>query len=115
MVPSTAWIDDIDQLGRVTVLFNQTLNEFLLRRDWFDERTFELSIEKKSKVRQDKLYFTWECLTFRQEEEMARFVFRVNFTHPLMISHGEEPDLLKIGFKNRVFFQGTKGGEILDE
>ena len=46
-----AWIDDADQLGKVTVLFNQTLNEFLLRKDWFDERTFEFSLEANSDVR----------------------------------------------------------------
>ena len=112
-----AWIDEVDELGKVTVLFNQTLNQFLLRKDWFDERTFEFTIESNSKVRPDKLYFAWECTSFTQDAEntLAKFEFRVNFTHPFMISYGDEPDLLKIRFKNRVFFQGSKGGEILDE
>ena len=110
-----AWIDEVDQLGKVTVLFNQTLNEVWLRREWFDERTFEFSLEAKSNVRPDKLYFIWEYLSFEQQDGIAKFEFKINFTDPLMISQGELPDLLKIRFKNIVFFQGTNGGEILQK
>ena len=45
-----AWIEEVDQLGRVVLLFNQTLNENLLRKDWFDHRTFELSLKVNSDV-----------------------------------------------------------------
>ena len=70
-----AWIDEVDQLGRVTVLLNQTLNEFLVRKDWFDERTFEFTVETNSNVRKDKLDFIWECTSFVQEDTTAKFEF----------------------------------------
>lgn len=99
-----AWIEEVDQLGKVTVVLNQTLNEFLLRKDWFDERTFEFTLESSSDAPKDKLGFLWECTSFEQLDVSAKFEFQVNFTNAVLVSSGEEADLLKIRFVKRVFF-----------
>ena len=42
----TAWIDDINELGNVTIFLNQPLNMNVLKKGSLDNETFELSLEK---------------------------------------------------------------------
>ena len=113
----TAWIDDINELGKVTVFLNQPLNKYAIHKVTFDNETFELTLEKDSNVPLEKLDFVWECTSFelKDEDGRAKLEFQLNFTDAISVSNAQKADVLKIRFLQGEFFMGTVGGMILDE
>ena len=73
----TAWIENINELGNVTVFLNQPLSMDAFKKGSLDNNSFEFVLEKgpTSKVRLEELEFLWEFTSIAVEDGMTKMHF----------------------------------------